>query len=345
MPELEPRTLGAALVVFAVASVAILIAGTRLSAVADRLADRTGLGEALFGGIFLGAVTSLPGVVTSVTAAWRGLPELALSNALGGIAAQTAFLGIADLAHRGVNLEHAAASSSNLMQTALLLVLLGLAAVALAEPGYALAGVHPLSVGIVVAYGAGLAWTRAAHEAPMWRPRRTPETRPDTPDEPPLRRGNLALWASLTGLGAVVAVAGHADALAGEAIARRSGLSETAVGGLLTSVSTSLPELVTTLAAVRRGALTLAVGGIVGGNGFDVLFLSLADVAYREGSIYAAASGSVSLLVAGALVMNAVLLLGLLRREKHGPGNIGVESTGILVCWLALAALLAGGEG
>jgi cation:H+ antiporter len=43
-------------------------------------------------------------------------------------------------------------------------------------------------------------------------------------------------------------------------------------------------ELVTTIAAVRRGALQLAVGGIIGGNTFDTLFLTAADVSYREGS-------------------------------------------------------------
>ncbi|MDX1649644.1 MAG: sodium:calcium antiporter [Myxococcota bacterium] len=341
MPQLAPTSLAGALLVFAVASLAILVAGTRLSALADRLADRTGLGEAVFGGIFLGAITSISGVVTSVTAASRGLPELALSNAVGGIAAQTAFLGIADLAHRGVNLEHAAASTPNLVQTALLLVLLGLAAVALAWPEPAFAAVHPLSLGLVLAYLGGVVWTRRAHETPMWRPRRTPETRPDEPDEPRSRRGSGALWLQLVLLGVVVAAAGHADALAGETLTRRTGLSQTAVGGLLTSVSTSLPELVTTLAAVRRGALTLAVGGIVGGNCFDVLFLSASDVAFREGSIYAHASASVGLLVSVSVVMNAVLILGLLRREKHGPGNVGIETVVVLGLWGALAVLLA----
>ncbi|GGY53542.1 hypothetical protein [Parvularcula lutaonensis] len=47
----------------------ILLAGIRLSAVADKLADRTGLGEALVGSVLLGAATSLSGLTTSVSAA------------------------------------------------------------------------------------------------------------------------------------------------------------------------------------------------------------------------------------------------------------------------------------
>ena len=58
------------------------------------------------------------------------------------------------------------------------------------------------------------------------------------------------------------------------------------MGLLLTATATSLPELVTSVAAVRRGALTLAVGGIIGGNAFDTLFTAASDIAYREGSIY-----------------------------------------------------------
>ena len=73
--------------------------GTRITRMADRLADQTGLGEALFGGIFLGATTSLSGLVTSTTAAMNGLPDLAVSNAIGGIAAQTVFLVAADFAY------------------------------------------------------------------------------------------------------------------------------------------------------------------------------------------------------------------------------------------------------
>ena len=75
-------------------------------------------------------------------------------------------------------------------------------------------------------------------------------------------------------LAVVVSIAGYGIAQSAMAIAERTGLSETVVGGILTAITTASPELVTSIAAVRTGALTLAVGGIIGGNTFDVLFLA-----------------------------------------------------------------------
>lgn len=92
-------------------------------------------------------------------------------------------------------------------------------------------------------------------------------------------------------------------------IATQTGLSQAAVGVLLTSVATSLPELVTTVAAVRRGALTLAVAGIIGGNAFDTLFAAASDIAYRGSSIYHVIPDQVMLWVALAVLMTGVITL------------------------------------
>lgn len=338
---LADAPLAAVIAAFAAAAAAIAAAGVALSSSADRLADRTGLGEAVTGAVFLGASTSLAGAVASVTAAWEELPRLAVSNALGGIAAQTAFLGLADLAYRGVNLEHAAASAENMMEGALLLLLLGVAIVGMTTPEGTLWGVHPASIALPLVYAGGVRWIGESHARPMWGPRRTPETRPDVPEEAPSAHAARGLWIRFALLAAVVAVAGAVVADAGGRIVERSGLSQTVVGALATALATSLPELITTVAAVRRGALTLAVGGILGGNAFDVLFLALADVAYRPGSIYAHVGDGELFLVGVTVVMTAALLLGLLRREKHGPANIGAESAAVLLLWLGAVARLA----
>ena len=122
------------------------------------------------------------------------------------------------------------------------------------------------------------------------------------------------------------------------AVAERTELSGTLIGGLVTSVVTSLPELVTVLAAVRARALTLAVGDIIGGNTFDVLFLAAADVAYREGSLYAAIGDRTIFLLALTLLLTSILAAGLLYRQKSG---IGFEGATILVVYAAGFVTLA----
>jgi cation:H+ antiporter len=174
----------------------------------------------------------------------------------------------------------------------------------------------------------------------MWHPRITRATRQDRAD--PQARGERLgpLLADLALTGAAVAFAGWIVARSAEVVAAQSGLSETLVGGALVAVSTSLPELVTTVAAVKRGALTLAVGGILGGNAFDTLFAAMADIAYARGTVYRDVSGGEPLLVAVTIVMTGVLLMGLLHRERSGPANIGIESVLLLVLYAAGLLLL-----
>ncbi len=316
---------------FLAAAIVVLIGGTRMTGMADRLADRTGLGEALVGGVLLGAATSLSGTLVSLTSALDGRASLAFSNGIGGIAAQTAFLALADVLHREVNLEHAAADLTNVFQATFLMLLLAVPAFAFTLPEVVILGMHPASIALVVLYGIGVHASRSLKRYPMWMPVQTTATDPDAPDEPVSTDG--ATWALALRFAVLVAVMG----LAGVVIAKsagiltdRLGLSASVVGALATAVVTSLPELVTTLAAVRRGALQLAVGGIIGGNTFDMLFLTLSDAGYREGSLYHAIGKDDLFWLFTGLLMTAVITLGQLYRQREGPGGIGVESLAVL---------------
>ncbi len=325
---------------FAVAAAIVFFAGLRLTALADTIADRTGLGEALIGGVLLGAATSLSGTVVSLTAALDGQASLAFSNAVGGIAAQTAFLAIADLTHRKANLEHAAADIANLFQAVVLIILLAIPLVAVNGPEVTLWSVHPASLALVIAYAVGLAGSRRIHEAPMWHPVTTTATRRDEPEDPEEAHRSAAkpLMGFLV-LIVFLAAAGWTISRAASAITDRFELSASLVGALGTAVVTSMPELVTTLAAVRRGALSLAVGGIIGGNTFDMLFLTISDIGYREGSLYHAVGTQDVFWVTVALLMTGVLLAGLVMRERQGPGGIGLESVLLLAIYAGAIGL------
>ncbi len=338
----EGVSLTGVVVVFALAVVVIAWFGVRMTGVARELAHATGMGEALMGAVFIGASTSLSGIVTSVTAAAQGHAELAVSNSLGGIAAQTVFLAIADMFYRKANLEHAAASAENLMMTAFFITLLAIPLIAFASPQLTLWGVHPASVVLIVAYAFGVQILAKTHDMPMWLPRRTRDTRTETRPQGTRAHGSLSrLWLVFGAYVALVGAAGWVLANAGIAIAVRTGLSEGLVGGVFTAVSTSLPELVVAVTAVRMRALTLAVGDIVGGNAFDTLFIALSDIAYRKGSIYAALTRTELFWLAVTLLMAGILLMGLLHRERHGIANIGLESFLIVVLYIASLVFLS----
>lgn len=341
MIDLSQYSLWAVLAVFAVAAAAITLVGMKLSRLADTLADRTGMGEVMAGALFVGATTSLPGLITSATTAAQNAPALAVGNGLGGLTAQTAFIAVADLFYRRANLEHAAASVTGLAQGVLLVALLCIPLLASVLPQVAIWGIHPASLVIPVGYGLGLKLMADIKSEPMWQPVQTDETRKPISDPEQGRHlgSDRSLWTRLGVYAAITAVAGYAIGQASLALVEKTGLSESAVGTVFAAVATSLPELVTAITAVRIGAVSLAVGNVIGGNSFDVLFLSVSDLVYGS-SIYGAMTAENQWTGLAAMLMTGILLLGMLRRVKVGIGRIGFEGVLVLLIYAGSVALL-----
>lgn len=333
---------GAAAAVFIAAGVATAVLGVRLVALGDALADRTGWGEAFFGAVFFGLVTSLSGIAMTAVSAAAGQPELAYSNAVGGIAAQTLAIVIADAVYRQVNLEHAAASESNLLFGCLLIVLLATALMSSFTPGATVLGVHPGSLAMVGLYAAGLRLIGRAH-TPMWTAVPTRDTLPDEPEDHPAFAGksDAHLWSRFGLIALAVVVGGWAVARAGESLVVATGLNAGFVGGVLMGIVNALPETVTAIAAVRRGAVTLALAAVIGGNSLDALNLVVGDLAYRGGSLYHTAGSDQLFLTAASLLMTAVLLGGLLVRQRRGWWRLGFDGVLMAAVYLAAVAVLA----
>lgn len=332
----ERWPIGAAVVVLVGAGALTVACSVRLVGVGDTLADRTGWGEAFFGAVFFGLVTSLSGIVMTAVSAAAGEPRLAYSNAVGGIAVQTLAVVAADVAYRRVNLEHAAASERNLLFGCLLIVLLSTALLGTFSPDSTVLGVHPVSPLMVVFYLGGLKLIRDRRE-PMWRPVPTRETGRVQPEEESDfgARSTTSLVTEFVAIAGIVVVGGWAVARSAETVVAVTGLSAGFVGAVVMGGINALPETVTAITAVRRGALTLAVAAIIGGNSLDALNLVIGDAVFSGGSLYHEAGIDQLFLTAAALLMTTVLLGGLLLRQRRGWWGLGFD--GVL-----LAAIYAG---
>lgn len=334
---LSDQHLAVSLGMFLLSACLIAFFGIRMTSTARDLAAVTGMGEALMGAVFIGATTSLSGIIASATAAWNGEAGLAVSNSLGGIAAQTLFLVIGDMVYRKANLEFAAASVENMMMSVQLMLLLCILLVAFTLPDFGFHAVHPASFILILAYLFTLKLLVDTHEKPMWLPRMARGTVPESTRGPGENkvRSKIELSVDFAVCATAVAAAGWMIASSGMVIAASTGISDGIVGGIFIAVVTSLPELVIAITAIRLGSLTLAVGDIVGGNAFDTLFIAVSDLFYRQGPIYSAVEPAEKIWLGTAMLMNAVLLMGLMYRQRKGIANIGMESAMILVIYFS----------
>lgn len=314
---------------FAVATGAVLVFAPRLTSTVDALAERSRFGRTLVGSVLLGASTSMPGIVVTVVATLRGDVALAVANAVGGVAVQTTFLAVADIAQRRTHMFRNAATSKALTQLGMLLVLLAIPLFAVAGwPDVSVGRLHPTSIILVLVYAGGM-WI-------SWR-------EPGEPDEPVHRPTELSdappsvLWLRYARQVAMVAIAGFVIGTTISPISDALGIGSVAAGALITAGATSTPELVTAVTAARRMRLHLAVGDIVGGNTFDILFLAVADLAFAT-SVYTVVGGEVVLLIASGILLNALLLLGFVRRGS--ARSVSLESWIMLGVYLALAIVL-----
>ncbi|MBB5219793.1 cation:H+ antiporter [Treponema rectale] len=72
---------------------------------------------------------------------------------------------------------------------------------------------------------------------------------------------------------AMIIAGGQAVVNSARIIARTFGMTETLIGLTVVAIGTSLPELVTSIVAARKGEVDLAVGNVVGSNIFNLLFI------------------------------------------------------------------------
>lgn len=324
-------------VLLAVAGLGLLTAASdHLVLGASRLARRLHVSPVVVGVVVIGLGTSAPEFLVSGAAAARGDTGIAVGNVVGSnILNLTLVLGVAGLVGPIVVTSSVVRREVPLAVGAATLFALGL-----------WIGLTPLTGAVLAAATAGalallVHWARQGRgdrelaasatdftEAAARLDLPVPATRPagEVPSWVEPVRAALGLAGVLAGAQLLVANA--------SAVAAELGVSQIVIGFTLVAIGTSLPELVTTVQAQRRGESELVVGNLFGSNLFNSLAAG-AVVGFASGTSGAASTGT-------ALLATMILISGfawaLLRR---GLTLTRLEASSLLAAYVLALPMLS----
>jgi len=319
---------------FLLCALVIVVSGTRLSYYGDVIAERSGLGQAWVGVIAMASVTSLPELVTGVSAAIIHAPEIAVGDVVGSCLFNLLILGILDLLTPTPLLNRLRAVHT--LCAALGALMLSVVAVAILTaarwPALGWIGLTSpiLMGGYLLAIRALFVFER-------------------THDQ--VKDNNVLAdkYAHLSLRGAVIRYAATAVVLVMAAanlpslavgFAEATGLAQGFVGTAFVAASTSLPEIVVSFAAMRLGASDMAAANLLGSNLFNVAILAVDDAAYTAGPLLASVSPEHAVTALGAVAMSVIVIAGVLVRPKPLVGRLTLPLAALLLTyavttWLA----------
>jgi cation:H+ antiporter len=287
---------------FVVCSALIVFAAMQLAKYGDVIAERTGMGGMFIGVLLLAGATSLPELLTTISSVIQGVPNLAAGNLLGSNMFNMFVLAILDLVHRKERLLRKAALK-HALSGSLAVFMIGLVVFfIIADIPTTVLWVGLDSLVIIGVYLVAVRLIQSNPVAPTQS--RTPAEVPA--GTPSLRVGLVGFGLAAAGLVIITPFLVSSSAT----IAEITGLGTTFVGTTLVALVTSLPEMVTTLAALRIGADDMAIGNLFGSNLFNMFALGLTDFFYLQGRFL-------------SVIAPAFLLVGMLGLLMTGMGLIG----------------------
>lgn len=254
-----------AAVIFAVGLVLTIKGGDWFVDSASWFAEATGIPKFVVGATVVSFATTLPELLVSVRAAMNGSAQLAIGNAIGSVTANTTLImGVSLVAMAGVVSRKLFALKGGLFLGSTVILLL-----------LSLGGQLPVWSAFVL-WAIFLAFM-VNNLIDGKKGAQNDELESHEKKEIPSK----LLWFVL-GTAAIVFGAEFLVS-SGKTIAAGIGISETIIGFTVIALGTSLPELVTTLTAIRKKESSLSVGNIIGANIIDTtLILPLCAVINGE---------------------------------------------------------------
>jgi cation:H+ antiporter len=301
---------------FPICALIILLCGYKLSHYADRIAERTGLAKSWIGVILLATTTSIPELVSSVSAVTlHDLPNMAVGGIVGACLFNLAVIGILDF-FSSKPVSHVV-QKGHIISAGFGVVLLGLTALDIlfgrfipivekankSDPmSFVFIAVYLVAMRMIYSYETTLQEESSA--------RAETEVAAE-------KKESLLKLVSLFGLLAAVLV-GAACYLPdlGAHIAAATGWHESFIGSSFIAVTTALPELSVAISAARRGSFDLAIASLLGSNLFNIFALAITDFCYTKAALLRSIAEVNTLAALAAIVSTGIVVIALTYSAK-----------------------------
>lgn len=308
---------------FIFSAAVIVFAATRLAKYGDIIAVRTRLGGMFIGLLLLAGATSLPEVLTTISSMNQGVPNLAAGNLLGSNMFNMVMLAILDLAAQQQRILRAAALKHSLSGSLATMMIVLAVLFILADINITIGWVGFDSLILISVYILAI-YQIQKESSPQ------AEAEYDIPSGyPSLRHGLIGFVVTALVLIFITPLMVESSAT----IAEITGLGTSFVGTTLVAIVTSLPELVTTLAAIRLGANDMAIANLFGSNMFNMFALGLSDFFYLPGRFLGVIDPSFLLVGTIGLLMTVMALVGNLARIERRFLFLEIDAFALLVVY------------
>lgn len=321
-------------------SALIAFAGPALVKNGDHIARLTGLSRSWIGLILLATATSLPELFTGVSAVTiADAPNIAVGDALGSCVFNLLMLVLLDELSRRDPV-YRRIDQGHILTAGFGVILIGaVGALILLRGSWLDARFGHVSIYtpfLILLYFLAM---RAAFDFQRRVPTRIPV---DQTDQGITLRHAVSRYLLAAG---IVVAAGIWLPFVGVEIARLMGWQTTFVGTLLVAATTSVPELVVSISALRMGAVDMAISNLLGSNLFDVLIIAIDDMAYTKGPLLSSVSTAHAVTAFTAVIMSGIFIVALLfKPDSRIRGTISWISLSLLMAYLfsAYASFLLG---
>ena len=323
---------------FLFCSAVIVYCGTNLSRYGDVIAEKSGMGRAWIGLILMSSVTSLPELITGISSvAFADAPDIAVGDVMGSCVFNLSLIALMDMLHGPHRICSRAEHSHNL-SAGFGVLLVGFATLSIsAAAGVPSFGRISFSTPIII----GL-YALAIRSVFLFQKKQVAQHIGEI--APDLQYGHISTKeASVKYSVNALIIVGAAAWLPfiGDRLAETTGLGRSFVGSILIAMTTSLPELVISISALRIGAADMAIANLLGSNLFNMVILAIDDLAYPGGPLFSAVSQNHAITGTIAVIMTGIVVVSLMYRlEKKTALRIGWDALALMLAYLVNIVLL-----